>query len=515
MRILPYPLFILVIFILISTNDVEAQCGGCPVGFTVNIAGNTLTANGSHNGNGGGCNGGNTTDFFGNCTSPNCTSCILGNGETANGFSMDLDIFCGSTGAQVFFDDEPINYNGQTACNFGTQAFNTISVDLTTIGLCAGAEYIYTLREYSCTNGYDSGVQVNNTFIAPGTPPSITCPMDATTYDCFADIPAPPTSAIVNNVGDCIVTSNSITSTIDAGDNCGGTRTYTYTVEFGCELEPLTCELVVNVTDDVNPTFTNCPTQADIPIDSDCMAAIPDFTAIATATDNCGGGVIITQSIAAGTMVGPGPQSVTLTATDACMNAISDCVISFEVTGVCCTFDAACPANLNLGTFDCTTFGDIPAAPATVGALTADYGITIDDMCGMIAFTSMDNGVPDACLSSTIIREIVVFDDLDGSGTLNGEEESITCDFTITIEEDLTIPIFDQPLPMNLNLSCTDPIPAAGVLTATDNCSENELNATITEVHYDNAGSDTGEFVEIAIPADGCNYFVALYNGAN
>lgn len=38
---------------------------------------------------------------------------------------------------------------------------------------------------------------------------------------------------------------------------------------------------------------------------------------------------------------------------------------------------------------------------------------------------------------------------------------------------------------------------------------------TITELHYDNASTDVGEFVEIYIPVDGCTYEVEFYNGSN
>ncbi len=38
---------------------------------------------------------------------------------------------------------------------------------------------------------------------------------------------------------------------------------------------------------------------------------------------------------------------------------------------------------------------------------------------------------------------------------------------------------------------------------------------TITEFHYDNAGADVDEFVEVIIPADGCSYSLEFYNGSN
>lgn len=90
---------------------------------------------------------------------------------------------------------------------------------------------------------------------------------------------------------------------------------------------------------------------------------------------------------------------------------------------------------------------------------------------------------------------------------------------TITVIDN-TPPVFVQPLPADISVEC-DAIPAAPVVRAVDNCGP--LNAIaspaiwINEIHYDNAGTDVGEFIEIAGTA-GLNlngYSLVLYNGAN
>jgi hypothetical protein len=62
---------------------------------------------------------------------------------------------------------------------------------------------------------------------------------------------------------------------------------------------------------------------------SSCQAVIPDVVSGSTASDNCGA-VTITQSPAAGTVVGSGPHSIAVTATDAAGNH-TDKTVTFTV----------------------------------------------------------------------------------------------------------------------------------------------------------------------------------------
>ena len=150
---------LMLFFLLFNAESSFSQnCTGCPVGFTGSIAGTTLTAMGSHDGDGTGCNNGGGF-LIGLCGAFNCPDCTLSSGVTTP-FSMDLDIFCVATGLSVYFEETPLDYTGQTGCEFGIRPFVPINVDLTSIGLCAGASYTYRLREYSCENGYDSGENI-------------------------------------------------------------------------------------------------------------------------------------------------------------------------------------------------------------------------------------------------------------------------------------------------------------------------------------------------------------------
>lgn len=67
-----------------------------------------------------------------------------------------------------------------------------------------------------------------------------------------------------------------------------------------------------------NPVIT-CPTDVVVQVNEGEQFTLPDYTGDATATDNCPNPVI-TQDPAAGTMVGPGVTTMTMTATDGAGN---------------------------------------------------------------------------------------------------------------------------------------------------------------------------------------------------
>lgn len=64
---------------------------------------------------------------------------------------------------------------------------------------------------------------------------------------------------------------------------------------------------------------------------------------------------------------------------------------------------------------------------------------------------------------------------------------------------------------------CNTPVPSAANLIATDNCDDGTTGARvwINEIHYDNAGTDANEFIEVAGTAgtDASEYTIFLYNG--
>ncbi|MBN2506720.1 MAG: immunoglobulin domain-containing protein [Verrucomicrobia bacterium] len=91
-----------------------------------------------------------------------------------------------------------------------------------------------------------------------------------------------------------------------------------------------TCTVTV-VVQDITPPEMTCPSSQVVTVDpATCTVAVPDFVALAVATDNCGV-PIVTQTPPAGTLVGVGITNVVVTATDVGGN-IAVCNVSFEVT---------------------------------------------------------------------------------------------------------------------------------------------------------------------------------------
>jgi SprB repeat len=92
-----------------------------------------------------------------------------------------------------------------------------------------------------------------------------------------------------------------------------------------------------------------------------------------------------------------------------------------------------------------------------------------------------------------------------------------TCTQVITVN-DLIPPTFNESLPANTSIACTDPLPIAPMLTGSDNCAGGVVPDVIwiNEFHYDNSAvNDAGEFIEVAGTA-GINlsdYRLILYNG--
>src|SRR6185503_19220618 len=119
-----------------------------------------------------------------------------------------------------------------------------------------------------------------------------------------------------------------------------GTHTITVTATDAAG-NSASCSTSFTVTDNTLPSVV-CPTVPDASADANCQAAVP--TVAASVSDNCtaADAITITQSPAAGTLVGLGTNTITVTATDAAGNSAT-CTTTFTVTGNA-TVTVACPA---------------------------------------------------------------------------------------------------------------------------------------------------------------------------
>eukprot|EP00903_Cladosiphon_okamuranus_P000764 g762.t1 len=199
-------------------------------------------------------------------------------------------------------------------------------------------------------------------------------------------------------------------------------------------------------------------------------------------------------------------------------------VVAFEV---CPTAGSFARATINQGTID--AFGDDltvyqgPMGSGTgtgvqaglgggtpTGGVYSGSGVT-DDGNGMTySFDPAAAGVG---------VHTITYTNTDGNGCVasaSDDVETSSCDQVFTFTVDTEMPMFVEALPMDMTVEC-DAVPAAAVLTATDNCADVEEVLFINEIHYDNTGGDVGEFIEVAGTAgiDLSDCELVLYNGSN
>ncbi|WP_068761276.1 M36 family metallopeptidase [Aequorivita soesokkakensis] len=111
----------------------------------------------------------------------------------------------------------------------------------------------------------------------------------------------------------------------------------------GCAGERTLTEVIAET---VNPEIT-CPANVTVQVNVGDQFTLPDYTGDASATDNCNPDPVITQDPAAGTMVGAGVTTMTMTATDAAGNA-DTCTFTVTVEEVLGLEDSEFYNNISL-----------------------------------------------------------------------------------------------------------------------------------------------------------------------
>src|SRR5439155_7442815 len=125
-----------------------------------------------------------------------------------------------------------------------------------------------------------------------------------------------------------------ITQSPAAGTLVGlGATTVTVTVKDAAN-NSSTCNTTFTVNDTTAPTITACAPAQTVVATANCQGVVPDFTASTTATDNCtpSGSLTKTQSPVAGTLVGLGATTITVTVKDAANNSTT-CTTTLTITG--------------------------------------------------------------------------------------------------------------------------------------------------------------------------------------
>jgi len=172
------------------------------------------------------------------------------------------------------------------------------------------------------------------------------------------------------------------------------------------------CTAVVTV-NDTSPPSATCPAGTTASADANCQAAVPNVVGGVTASDNCtpAGSLAITQNPAAGTPVGLGVTTITVTVKDAANNAAT-CTTTFTVT------DSSPPAITCPGNI--VRDNDPNQCSAVV-----TFQPTVGDNCGGVT----TNCVPPSSSVFPVGTTMVTCTASDGA------HNQASCSFTVTVRD--------------------------------------------------------------------------------
>ncbi|WP_333878496.1 HYR-like domain-containing protein, partial [Flavobacterium sp.] len=275
--------------------------------------------------------------------------------------------------------------------------------------------------------------------VAPEAPANVT-------VACAADVPAMISLTATDNCG-AQITVEGVDATTPG--NCEGTFTVTRTWTFvdACG-NTSSVSQTINVVDDVAPVAPEAPANVTVA----CAGDVPAMISL-TATDNCGDFITVdgVDSISEGNCLNTFTVTRTWTFTDACGNT-SSVSQTINVVDDVAPIAPVAPADVTV-----TCAGDIPAM----------ISLTATDNCsGEITVQGVDTVAPGSCANTFTVTRTWTFSDACGNSTSISQIINVN---------DTVAPTFNEQAPADTNASCDD-IPAAAVLTASDNCG----NATVT-----------------------------------
>ena len=270
------------------------------------------------------------------------------------------------------------------------------------------------------------------------TPPSITCPADATVECGMSTAPAATGTATGNDACGGVTITFSDTSVPGCGNTETITRTWTATDDCG---NPNTCTQIITVLDTRPPSIT-CPADATV----ECgMSTAPAATGMATGSDGCGTVAITFSDSFTPACGNTGTITRTWTATDQCGNP-STCVQIITVVDTTPP-SITCPA-------DATVECGMSTAPAATGMATGSDG------CGTVAITFSDSFAPACGNTGTITRTWTATDQCGNPST---------CVQIITVV-DTTPPSIICPADATVECGMSTAPAATGMATGSDIC---------------------------------------------
>ncbi|WP_415375280.1 HYR domain-containing protein [Patiriisocius sp. Uisw_017] len=159
------------------------------------------------------------------------------------------------------------------------------------------------------------------------TSPTLTCPIDQVEiFDSNCQFVLPDYTAIASATDACSSGSIPITQTPAPGEIISGTTTiFLFATDDAGNTGACTFQVIAN---DITPPTILCPEDRDESADLNCVFIIPDYSGLASASDNCGN-PMVSQTPLAGTIVGLGFTAITLIATDGSNN--TPCIFIINV----------------------------------------------------------------------------------------------------------------------------------------------------------------------------------------
>ncbi len=293
--------------------------------------------------------------------------------------------------------------------------------------------------------------------IVDQTPPSITCP---------------PNQTVGTSSANCTYALTDFTGLASASDNCtvSGSLSFSQSPSVGTILTAGThsititvadengnssnCSFDLTVSDQTAPVFDVCPPTQSVIVDAACSASLPDYTPLATVSDNCSNtaGITLTQSPASGSTIST-TTLVTLTATDQAGNS-NTCTFNVVLDDTTSPV-IACPADQTVA-IDASCSYPIPDFSTLVGGT---------DNCSALADMTVTQNPTAGTISSGITPVLITLTDESGN--------SSTCIANV-LPDDTTPPTIICPGPQTASAgtSCDYVIPSYITLaTVTDNCS--------------------------------------------
>ncbi len=323
--------------------------------------------------------------------------------------------------------------------------------------------YNYTIKD-ACGSTYTNSIHYSG---SDQTAPNISGIPLAATYSCAELVPAaiPQMVTVTDNCDiSPLVTVADVTTPGSSGKPNDFTITRTWTATDLCG-NSATASQLITVKDDTAPQIISCANARAAVADASCEAEVPVFTSDIRVSHNCQTTTpaSVTQSPVAGTKLGVGVHTITLTVTDADGNT-SQCTTTFTVTDKTPPQITACATarviELNTG---CT---------ATVPDLTTQ--LTVIDNCTPQQQLQITQS-PAAGTALTVGTHPVTTTVTDASGN------SSYCNTTITVTD------IQKPV-ISCGTNITSPVNAAGCKAmvnipapaVTDNCVVNIITWVIT-----------------------------------